>query len=77
MYSQVAWEEEKPCFEMLCRELSEFYSIQPDVVESQMDIVQQIFSPLYSFKPPKSLSTDGSLIQIASLEALYKVFERC
>uniref|UniRef100_A0A0D9VAI7 DNA mismatch repair protein S5 domain-containing protein n=1 Tax=Leersia perrieri TaxID=77586 RepID=A0A0D9VAI7_9ORYZ len=29
------------------------------------------------FKPPKSMATDGTFVQVASLEKLYKIFERC
>ncbi|KAI9074670.1 hypothetical protein K1719_043386 [Acacia pycnantha] len=29
------------------------------------------------FKPPASMATNGTFVQIASLEKLYKVFERC
>ncbi|KQK11641.1 DNA mismatch repair protein MLH1 isoform X2 [Brachypodium distachyon] len=28
-------------------------------------------------KPPKSMATDGTFVQVASLEKLYKIFERC
>ncbi|AQK98096.1 DNA mismatch repair protein MLH1 [Zea mays] len=28
-------------------------------------------------KPPKSMATDGTFVQIASLEKLYRIFERC
>ncbi|KAH7833211.1 hypothetical protein Vadar_004148 [Vaccinium darrowii] len=29
------------------------------------------------FKPPTSMATNGTLVQVASLEKLYKIFERC
>ena len=29
------------------------------------------------FTPPKKLGNDGTIVQIASLEKLYKIFERC
>ncbi|GFZ09731.1 MUTL-homologue 1 [Actinidia rufa] len=29
------------------------------------------------FKPPTSMATNGTFIQVASLEKLYKIFERC
>lgn len=29
------------------------------------------------FKPPTSMATDGTFVQVASLEKLYKIFERC
>uniref|UniRef100_A0A5B7C0A9 Putative MUTL isoform 1 n=1 Tax=Davidia involucrata TaxID=16924 RepID=A0A5B7C0A9_DAVIN len=29
------------------------------------------------FKPPNSMATDGTFVQVASLEKLYKIFERC
>lgn len=30
-----------------------------------------------AFSPPRSLATDGSVMQVANLENLYKIFERC
>ncbi len=38
--------------------------------------VQHLISPA-AFLPPKLLAFDGSVQQIAALESLYKVFERC
>ena len=32
---------------------------------------------LKSFVPPQRLSTDGSVLRVANLTDLYKVFERC
>ncbi|KAI3785374.1 hypothetical protein L1987_44492 [Smallanthus sonchifolius] len=29
------------------------------------------------FKPPTSMAANGTFVQVASLEKLYKVFERC
>jgi len=30
-----------------------------------------------SFQPPVAFATNGSVVRIASLDKLYKVFERC
>jgi len=41
-------------------------------------IVQHLLFPAFSgMLPPKSFSNDGTVIQITSLDNLYKVFERC
>jgi DNA mismatch repair protein MLH1 len=41
--------------------------------------VQHLIFPALktAFSPPKLLASDGSVQQIAALESLYKVFERC
>jgi len=42
-------------------------------------VMQHIMLPHMrrNFHPPKSFSNDGSIVQIAQLENLYKIFERC
>jgi len=41
--------------------------------------IEHVFFPAFRrrFLPPQSASEDGSVIRIASLDKLYKVFERC
>ncbi|KYQ91477.1 MutL DNA mismatch repair protein [Tieghemostelium lacteum] len=41
-------------------------------------VIQHLIFPSFrNLYPPKKLSNDGTVIQITSLEMLYKVFERC
>lgn len=42
-------------------------------------IVEHVLFPAlrHGLLPPKSLSEDGTILQVANLPELYKVFERC
>jgi len=84
--TEVEWEEEQECFETLSRELSEFYCLQYEDDEeeaalssSRMWTVEHVFFPALRqrFLPPRSAAEDGTIVRIASLDKLYKVFERC
>uniref|UniRef100_A0A6B2L7V0 DNA mismatch repair protein Mlh1 C-terminal domain-containing protein n=1 Tax=Arcella intermedia TaxID=1963864 RepID=A0A6B2L7V0_9EUKA len=79
--TEVDWEEEQTCFETLCREFAEFYSIAPDEENETKRYwtIEQILFPAFRrrFQVPSTAAEDGSIIRIASLDKLYKVFERC
>ncbi|KAG1950460.1 DNA mismatch repair protein Mlh1 [Pimephales promelas] len=89
--TEVNWDREKDCFRDFSIECSHFYSIrkrytlEPDAEEPQdaemswqWKVEHVLFKALRSlFSPPKHFSEDGSVLQIASLPDLYKVFERC
>uniref|UniRef100_A0A8C1SUP2 DNA mismatch repair protein MLH1 n=1 Tax=Cyprinus carpio TaxID=7962 RepID=A0A8C1SUP2_CYPCA len=84
--TEVNWDQEKECFHDFSIECSHFYSIrkqytlEPDDAEMswQWKVEHLIFKALRNlFSPPKHFSEDGSVLQIASLPELYKVFERC
>uniref|UniRef100_A0A3Q3FBK1 MutL homolog 1, colon cancer, nonpolyposis type 2 (E. coli) n=1 Tax=Labrus bergylta TaxID=56723 RepID=A0A3Q3FBK1_9LABR len=90
--TEVNWDDEKECFRDFCKECSSFYSIRkPSEEEFWLCVFQDsegnswrwkvehvIFKAVRSlFSPPKSFSEDGSVLQIANLPDLYKVFERC
>ncbi|XP_034537953.1 DNA mismatch repair protein Mlh1 [Notolabrus celidotus] len=86
--TEVNWDDEKDCFRDFCKECSAFYSIrkqfilqnEPDaeVTSWRWTVEHVIFKALRSlFSPPRSFSEDGSVLQIANLPDLYKVFERC
>ncbi|XP_051508036.1 DNA mismatch repair protein Mlh1 [Myxocyprinus asiaticus] len=89
--TEVNWDREKDCFHDFSVECSHFYSIrkrytlEPDAEEPQdvetrwqWKVEHIIFKALRTlFSPPKHFSEDGSVLQIASLPELYKVFERC
>ncbi|CAB1425070.1 unnamed protein product [Pleuronectes platessa] len=90
--TEVNWDNEKECFRDFSKECSMFYSIrkqyilEPEPGEEQDDeanswrwkvehIIFKAFRTLFS--PPKKFSEDGTVLQIANLPDLYKVFERC
>ncbi|XP_051946007.1 DNA mismatch repair protein Mlh1 [Xyrauchen texanus] len=89
--TEVNWDREKDCFHEFSVECSHFYSIrkqytlEPDAEEPQdvetswqWKVEHILFKALRTlFSPPKHFSEDGSILQIASLPELYKVFERC
>ncbi|TRY55895.1 hypothetical protein DNTS_029136 [Danionella cerebrum] len=89
--TEVNWDKEKECFHGFSVECSHFYSIRKcytlevdpeetqDVEKSwQWKVEHVLFKGFRSlFSPAKHLSEDGSVLQIASLPDLYKVFERC
>uniref|UniRef100_A0A672P766 DNA mismatch repair protein MLH1 n=1 Tax=Sinocyclocheilus grahami TaxID=75366 RepID=A0A672P766_SINGR len=89
--TEVNWDREKECFHDFGIECSHFYSIrkqytlEPDAEEPQdaemswqWKVEHALFKALRTlFSPPKHFSEDGSVLQIASLPELYKVFERC
>ncbi|KAL6101343.1 mlh1 [Pungitius sinensis] len=88
MATEVNWDNEKDCFRDLSKECSMFYSIRKRyVLEEEQDaegnswrwkVEHVIFKALRSLlSPPKSFSEDGTVLQIANLPDLYKVFERC
>uniref|UniRef100_A0A4W5NQS1 DNA mismatch repair protein MLH1 n=1 Tax=Hucho hucho TaxID=62062 RepID=A0A4W5NQS1_9TELE len=90
--TEVNWDNEKDCFRDFSKECSQFYSIRKQYVLELEPIIQSdiklnswrwkvehlLFKAFRSlFSPPKHFSEDGSVLQIANLPDLYKVFERC
>uniref|UniRef100_A0A3B4G375 DNA mismatch repair protein MLH1 n=1 Tax=Pundamilia nyererei TaxID=303518 RepID=A0A3B4G375_9CICH len=90
--TEVNWDGEKDCFRDFSKECSMFYSIRKQYIleaepgEEQGTEVNSwrwkvehlIFKAFRTlFSPPKSFSEDGTVLQIANLPDLYKVFERC
>ncbi|XP_053189419.1 DNA mismatch repair protein Mlh1 [Scomber japonicus] len=90
--TEVNWDNEKECFRDFSKECSVFYSIRKQyILEAEPGEEQDaelnswrwkvehvIFKALRTlFSPPKRLSEDGTVLQIANLPDLYKVFERC
>lgn len=87
--TDVNYEDEKECFKSFSRVLAKFYAIPIDIQEDspfkQEDekpwkwIVEHV---IYSASkkillPPKRFAEDSTVLQIANLPDLYKVFERC
>ncbi|XP_040906540.1 DNA mismatch repair protein Mlh1 [Toxotes jaculatrix] len=90
--TEVNWDDEKECFRDFSKECSMFYSIRKQyILEAEPGeeqggegnswrwkvehIIFKAFRTLFS--PPKKFSEDGTVLQIANLPDLYKVFERC
>ncbi|XP_060781490.1 DNA mismatch repair protein Mlh1 [Neoarius graeffei] len=89
--TEVNWDNEKDCFRDFSKECSYFYSIRKEYTlepEERTDLEEAepswqwkvehvLFKALRSFSPPQRCSEDGSVLHIAHLPDLYKVFERC
>ncbi|KAL6487891.1 hypothetical protein MHYP_G00045170 [Metynnis hypsauchen] len=89
--TEVNWDSEKECFRDFSKECSQFYSIRRQYTMETEDKDSQDAEPSWQWKvehvlfkalrsllsPPKHFSEDGSVLQIANLPDLYKVFERC
>ncbi|KAM9025262.1 DNA mismatch repair protein Mlh1 isoform 1-T1 [Ara ararauna] len=95
--TEVNWDEEKPCFESLSKELALFYSIRKQYVTDEANptnsqtegsdsgsakwkwTVEHVLYKAFRthLLPPKHFAEDGSILQLANLPDLYKVFERC
>jgi DNA mismatch repair protein MLH1 len=87
--TEVDWGDEVECFKGISTEIALLYQVYDDsmyqsgiIGKSTPNIawlIQHILLPAMKqgFKVPTYLSTNGSIVQIAALEKLYKIFERC
>ncbi|XP_076678391.1 DNA mismatch repair ATPase Mlh1 [Andrena cerasifolii] len=79
--TEVEWSAEQPCFRSLCRETAKYYSQMNPVHDTHgwKYITEHVlYSAIKeSLLPPKHFAHDSTLLQIANLPDLYKVFERC
>ncbi|CAL1275114.1 unnamed protein product [Larinioides sclopetarius] len=91
--SDVEWSSEKECFESFCREMAAFYAVPEKYFRQgnysnvedtngkttlNWTIEHVIYAAIKkNLKPPSRFSSDTSILQIANLPDLYKVFERC
>ncbi|XP_018358636.1 PREDICTED: DNA mismatch repair protein Mlh1 [Trachymyrmex cornetzi] len=79
--TEVDWRKEQLCFQNICRETAKFYSyISPKYQTHDWKYVtEHVLYPAIkeSLLPPKHFAHDSTILQIASLPDLYKVFERC
>lgn len=84
------WNKEKECFESFSKECALFYAFKTDpyvgeeITENGHDenwrwTVEHVLFPAFrsGFHPPQRMADDGSILQVANLPDLYKVFERC
>ncbi|WAQ94718.1 MLH1-like protein, partial [Mya arenaria] len=86
---KVDWEGEKECFESFSREMASFYAVRKPLFASSTAAndgeersswrwtVEHVLYPALRtfFYPPKPMATDTTVLQIANLPDLYKVFE--
>ena len=72
--TEVNWDEEKPCFDGVCRELGYFYAQLPTPSESY---IQHMLFPALSFLLVPSERLQAGVTTLTVLSNLYKVFERC
>ncbi|XP_025158348.1 DNA mismatch repair protein Mlh1 isoform X2 [Harpegnathos saltator] len=79
--TEVNWKKEQSCFQNICRETAKFYSyINPKHETYDWKyITEHVLYPAIkeSLLPPKHFAHDSTILQIAALPDLYKVFERC
>eukprot|EP00980_Cylindrotheca_fusiformis_P009681 scaffold2141_cov120-Cylindrotheca_fusiformis.AAC.16 len=75
--TQVDWSEERPCFQKICEELGNYYSMLP--TEGCEAYVRHTLFPALSYLllPPESIKAEGNYATMTKLSTLYKVFERC
>ncbi|CAB3258372.1 unnamed protein product [Arctia plantaginis] len=84
LVTEVNWDSEKECFDTFSRQTAIFYSQPnpdktPESLKAEEWKQEHIIFPAIrkNFLPPTSFVHNGAILQIASLNDLYKVFERC
>lgn len=79
--TEVNWKKEQLCFQNICRETARLFSHITSKHETHdwKYITEHVLYPAIkeSLLPPKHFAHDSTILQIASLPDLYKVFERC
>ncbi|XP_055535838.1 DNA mismatch repair protein Mlh1 [Wyeomyia smithii] len=79
--TEVEWDEEQECFRTFCRETAKFYAtiaLSKEDSEYKWEVEHAIYPTIKQyFLPPTAFAKNGSLLQIANLPDLYRVFERC
>lgn len=90
LVSEVDWHDELMCFQSIAKEISSLYSCLPRWNDENRKGIQQTVSGVlypafraYLFPPAEHSSSSSetffgrNILQLTSLEKLYKVFERC
>ena len=89
--TEVDWDNERLCFDILAKDTAALYKekkgSQPKFDTGQHGgnmvdwkyMIEHVVYPavLKTLVPPSACLTDRTLLQLASLPDLYKVFERC
>ena len=83
LVTEVDWEVEMECFQLVGREISRFYAIRESLESAERSpwrrVIEHTVMPSLrkELMPPESLLKEGAVLQLADLHELYKVFERC
>ncbi|XP_046745958.1 DNA mismatch repair protein Mlh1 [Diprion similis] len=79
--TEVDWTAEQSCFDGICRETAKYFSHVSRNEENPewRNVTEHILYPAIknSLLPPKHFAHDSTILQIARLPDLYRVFERC
>ncbi|KYQ52073.1 DNA mismatch repair protein Mlh1 [Trachymyrmex zeteki] len=79
--TEIEWRKEQLCFQNICRETAKFYSYLSPKHQTHdwKYVTEHVLYPAIkeSLLPPKHFAHDSTILQIANLPDLYKVFERC
>lgn len=81
--TEVNWTKERACFKDFARETATYYSKITNIEEPECTNwkwrIEHVYFPAMkkSFLPPKKFINNASVLQVADLPNLYKVFERC
>lgn len=75
------WDSEQGFFETFSKETADFYS-ETSLNQDQEEVAHTIEHTLYpAFKnyllPPNEFANNTTFLEVAALQNLYKVFERC
>jgi len=88
----VDWMIEDNCFDCIAQELAEFYSQLPSLTATEVEhggsaspatsisliVTERIWPAVKAYLiPPREFLTSGRVVQVAALEQLYRIFERC
>lgn len=80
LVTEVDWSKEKQCFDTFSREIAQYYARPSLTITDESEWKWTIEHILWNgikryLIPSKQLQT--SILQVANLQNLYKVFERC
>ncbi|XP_062555079.1 DNA mismatch repair protein Mlh1 [Armigeres subalbatus] len=79
--TEVEWDDEKECFDTFCREVARFYAkiaLTKGDDEYKWELEHAIYPAIKQYLlPPKTFAKNGSVLKVANLPDLYRVFERC
>ena len=90
LITEVDFENERPCFADLAACFARYYSVLPSDTKSTETktnpgdtpwgkLLEQVIFPFIQSDlfPPREFSNEGVFVEVACLERLYKIFERC
>lgn len=79
--TEVEWDDEQECFQSFCRETADYYAkiaLTKEDQEYKWETEHAIYPAIKQYLlPPTSFGKNGTILQVANLPELYRVFERC